>query len=115
MNWLYEQVTGFQFNSWMGVGLYWLPLLFCAYGYLIRTHNNYWKDQKQREVAEQKENGYYSPTDTIGTLIGRTIITWMPVGNIYAAMFDLAPEVFKRFFNLLERLFDQPLVPRRKK
>ncbi len=46
----------------------------------------------------------YRPTDTVGTLIGRAFVSFLPVANLWAAMFDLAPDVF-------ERVFNQPLVP----
>lgn len=35
--------------------------------------------------------------------------------NLLAACFDLAPKMLGRFFEWIGRVFDQPLVPRRKK
>lgn len=106
----------------MGLLLYWVPLSFCAYGYTIRTWVNYQKDVAARAFAEtpgnvnaptylQKE--YYHPTDTVGTLIGRALITIMPVANLWASVFDLAPKVFGSLFKWVGRVFDQPLVPKR--
>jgi hypothetical protein len=103
--WIY----GFDFTSWMGFLLYWLPLSLCVYGYTIRTWLNYQKDVKDRESME-----FYSPTDTIGTLIGRGLASTIPVVNLWAASFDVAPRLFSALFKWLGRIFDQPLVPKKK-
>lgn len=108
-----EYVREFSFTNWMGGLLYWLPLSFCVYGYTIRTWLNYQKDVTEREKAILKgNNGFYCPTDTIGTLIGRAIVTITPVANLWAASFDLAPRIFASMFNWLGKVFDMPLVPR---
>lgn len=101
-----EYITDFRWNSLLGILMYWVPLLFCVYGYLLRTHRNVQKDKRERE-----NGSYYMPTDKMGTLIGRGILAILPVGNLFAAIFDLGPEVFGRFFRRLEQLFDIPLVP----
>lgn len=94
-------------NQWIAFGLYWAPLAFCAVGYFARTMRNFTKDRSERI----KPGGYYVPTDTLGTLIGRAVVTLLPVGNLLAAVFDLAPEVFGRFFKWISRVFNHPLVP----
>jgi hypothetical protein len=110
---LFESVSvwllALTFNSpWM-VLFYGLPLLLCAYGYTARTWRNYRKD------VAKCGNEFYSPTDTIGTLIGRGVCTVTPLANLLAAIFDLGPEVFGSFFRWIGRVFDAPLVPGRKK
>lgn len=87
--------------------LYWLPVAFCTLGYIARTARNFAHDRKQRITP----NAFYRPTDTVGSLIGRAMVSILPVGNLLAAIFDLSPEVFGKFFDLLRRVFDQPLVP----
>lgn len=104
-----DWVLGLWANKWIAFGLYWLPLVFCAFGYMLRTARNYRKDREERS----KPGAYYHPTDTIGTLIGRGVMSIMPVGNLLAAVFDLSPEVFGRFFEWIGKVFDQPLVPDR--
>jgi hypothetical protein len=102
-----DWVLGLWANKWIAFGLYWLPLAFCAFGYVVRTARNFAKDRAERMRA----GAYYHPTDTIGTLIGRGVVTIVPIANFCAAVFDLAPEVFGRFFKWIGRVFDQPLVP----
>lgn len=102
-----DWVLGLWANKWIALGLYWLPLAFCSVGYIARTARNYARDRRERV----KPGGYYHPTDTLGTLIGRGVVTVMPLTNVCAAVFDLAPEVFGRFFDWIGRVFNQPLVP----
>ena len=103
----------------MGPLLYWVPLSFCAYGYTIRTWVNYQKDVATRDAEIMQlakppvHTVFYRPTDTVGTLIGRALITIIPVANLWAAVFDIAPKVFGSLFKWIGRVFDQPLVPKR--
>lgn len=107
-------VMSFKFNSLLGILLYWTPLSFCVVGYTMRTARNYMNDTKEREGAE-KRNRCYHPTDTIGTLIGRAVVSFIPIANLWAALFDVAPEVFRKTFSWVGRVFDIPLVPAKKK
>jgi hypothetical protein len=120
-NWM----MAFDFTSWMGFGLYWLPLSLCAYGYTVRTWLNYQKDVTTRAESEndllvtetelgRRSAAFYNPTDTIGTLIGRGLAATIPVVNLWAACFDVAPRLFASMFKWFGRVFDQPLVPKRK-
>lgn len=102
-----DYIMNFEWNGWIGIGLYWVPLAFCVFGYTMRTAQNYMKDKEARE----KKGEYYHPTDTVGTLIGRAIVSVVPVANLWAAMFDVAPKVFSRLLDAIERIFSQPLVP----
>lgn len=113
MNWVEVvkelAVNTVMFNSVVGIILYWCPMLMCAIGYFARTFKNYRKDI----VARKIDRGYY-PTDTIGDLIGRGLISIIPIGNLLAALFDVAPDMFSGIFKWFNRVFRQPLVPPRK-
>jgi len=115
IDWIKNAAT----TPWIALVLYWIPLVTCAIGYLMRTHANYQIDTKKRAEGEARaangENNLYNPTDTVGSLIGRAIVTIMPVGNLLAAIFDVSPKLFAGFFGWLERVFNQPLVPKREK
>ncbi len=108
-----EHITEFRFNSMLGIFLYWLPMTFCVIGYIMRTHKNYWDDLKEREKQSKKEHGIYWPTDTLGTLVGRAVVSVLPVANLYAVTFDLAPEVFSRIIDKFSKMLNIPLVPRK--
>jgi len=97
-------------NVWIALGLYWLPLAICAVGYTLRTWQNFRKDRRAREADK-----FYSPTDRVGTLIGRGLVSILPIANLCAAAFDLAPEMLHGVFERLAKVFDQPIVPPKRK
>ena len=124
INWVYE----YWLTGWMGLFLYWLPLSLCVVGYTIRTFDNFKTDVSEREkylrylsIKQEKiDSGkdldkritcYYRPTDTIGTLIGRALVSITPVANLWAGVFDVAPRMFSRVIKIVEKAFDTPLVP----
>jgi hypothetical protein len=100
-------IKEFEWNSLLGILLYWVPLAFCAVFYTVRSAQNYMRDKEARE----KPGGYYVPSETVGALISRALVSVIPIANIWAAMFDLAPHVFGRLFRWLAATFSQPLVP----
>lgn len=94
-------------NGWLAVSLYWSPLLLCIFGYTLRTVRNY-----RLDLTDRDSGGCYIPRDRVGTLIGRAFVSLLPIANLWAAAFDLAPKLFSGFFSFLGRVFDQPLVPK---
>lgn len=109
-----DEAVVFSTTLW-GFLLYWLPLAVCTVGYIARTYNNYQKDLVARAAwIDDRTNKYYTPTDTVGTLIGRGIVSLVPVANLLAAVFDVAPRLLGNFFKMLGDIFDQPLVPKLK-
>jgi hypothetical protein len=124
-------------TGWLGMLLYWLPLSICFVGYTLRTMENFQKDVLERDRYIKSEKlreelssddfndyirknrdeyvSYYHPTDKIGTLIGRALVSITPVANIWAGMFDVAPRLFHRLIERIEKIFNAPLVPEIKK
>jgi len=100
----------------MGLLLYWLPMVGCLILYSIRSGKQYQKDKTYREEdhANNKGEYCYSPTLTIGTLIGRFVVSFIPVANLIALAVDLAPGALRTFFKWVEKTFDIPLVPKYK-
>ena len=106
LNDVWQWTLEFPFNGLLGLCLYWLPLSLCLYGYTVRS----W--QKVRQDLEYRANHtYYSPSITVGTLLGYAFVTVCPYVNSIAAVFDVGPDVFNSFFKWLGRVFDFPLVP----
>lgn len=119
---IYNFFGAITLTNMMGIYLYWLPLLVCALGFTIRTWVNFQQDHQSRSVYEthraekRHTNVYvetYRPTDTIGTLIARAIVTFVPIANLWVALFDLTPMMLSRYLGAIGKLFDIPLVPRR--
>lgn len=113
INWIIAFLP--DWNSILALVLYWLPMLLCFVGYTTKTWVNYQCDVAERESTTPDSWKLYSPTDTIGSLIGRALLTILPVGNLLAAIFDVSPRMFANFFRWVGKVFDQPLVPRRSK
>ena len=113
MNWITNHTPAW--NGWIAMLLYWLPLALCAYGYFIRGIQKYRAELQKREQAESKDPpDYYNPELTIGTLIGYALLIVLPIANLFAATFDVAPRVFGDFFVWIGKVFNIPLVPKRK-
>jgi hypothetical protein len=104
-----DWVLKFEWNGLLGICLYWAPLAFCAVFYTARTAGGYMEDKRNR--AKASSGSYYHPRETVGRILGRALVTVLPVANLWAALFDLSPKVFARIFDALARIFDQPLVP----
>jgi hypothetical protein len=102
-----------EWNSWIALLLYWLPLSLCAWGYTVRTVVKIRKDRERR--AGNDTHRYYIPDITVGTLVGYLVLTVTPVANLFASIFDVAPKLFASFFRFCETVLDMPLVPNRKK
>lgn len=115
MNWITENAPAW--NSWMALLTYWAPLAMCAYGYAARSIFDYRDELRLRDLHEKGQCKYsvYSPTLTIGVLLGRALVALCPVANLFAAIFDVAPKVFSDLFAWLGKVFDIPLVPKRDK
>ena len=116
-----DSILSYWANPWIAFFLYWLPLSLCTVGYTLRTFENYYKDVTNRDEYEKEKSknpesmaAYYSPTDTIGTLIGRAIVTIVPICNLWASVFDISPRLFGKLIRQIELIFNQPLVPKRK-
>jgi len=90
----------------LGLILYYLPLTLCAYGYTVRTYKTY-----RRDIESRESRSVYTPELKVGTIIGYGLVTIIPIANLCAAVFDIAPEVFHDFFEWLGKVFDMPLVP----
>lgn len=110
-----DYIRNFEWNGLLGIALYWVPLVFCVVFYTARTASGYMADKVQREQAIKArasgKTGIYYPRETIGRILGRALVSVVPVANLWAALFDLSPKVFSRLFRWLGEVFDQPLVP----
>jgi hypothetical protein len=116
MNWIAEKIPAW--NSWLALMLYWLPLALCAYGYAVRTFVRVRKDRNARKKASGpvvNHYGDYRPSITIGSLAGYLFLTVTPCANLFAAIFDVSPVLFRVFFDWCARVLDMPLVPKRDK
>lgn len=112
MDWIIAHTPAW--NSWLAVLLYWMPVALCAYGYTVQTVQDYRSELDIRAKAETDPKTYFYPTLTVGTLVGRAVLTAIPIANLFAAIFNVAPKVFGDLFEWIGKALDIPLVPKRK-
>lgn len=101
-------ILNFEFNSLLGLLLFWVPLSLCVFGYTLRTASDYMTDKAERDG---EDSTWYTPSLTIGIIVGRALVSIIPIANIWAALFDIAPKLFSKFFSFLGSTFDIALVP----
>lgn len=107
-------IVNFNFLSLAGVLWYWVPLAICLLGYALRTWRNYRIDVDNRQSCPSRFR-VYTPTDTVGNLLGRVIKSVVPILNILAVITDVGPELGRRYFKWLHRVLTQPVVPDNRK
>lgn len=107
IDWIKDVATWWT-TGWLGMLLYWVPASFCLIGYTVKC----WGDVAHDIATRDKP--HYVPGITIGTIIGRSVLSVIPVANLWAGLFDVAPMMFGKFFKWIDRAFNVPLVPRRK-
>lgn len=107
-----KNAAGWWTSGWLGVLLYWLPLGGCLVGYALRSM----KDVRSDLALREREGGrYYVPRITLGTLVGRLILSVVPVANLVACICDVGIGMLRDFVEWIGRVLDIPLVPQRKR
>ncbi len=118
MDWVKEYAA---WNAWYVMYFYWLPLILCLIGHSRITIREILQDIKKREeyLADQSSSPtrqryvYYSPSVTLGTIMGRLCLSVTPIVNTLRA-WSLIPEYLGWIIPTFEKIFDIPLVPKPK-
>lgn len=113
-NWTPDFILNFEFNSWLGLGLYWLPLVVCAVGYALRIASGLRKDYEAREGRDRSDdwvNRTYNPDITLGYIVWRVIVTVCPVVNLWSVITDIGGELLGKALTALDQFFRIPLIP----
>lgn len=87
--------------------LYVVPTVLCVIGYSIRTAKDVIHDLKN------KNETYYYPKTTVGTIIGRFGLSVIPVINIFVFFMDLAYDWVDKAARLTDRVLNTPVVRRK--
>ena len=103
------------FSSVMGIILYWVPVAICAIGYTIRTLVSCSSDYQNRKDYESGKNISYYPTETIVAIIGRALVCFIPIANLWISILDFGSTYLRNIFIVIEKIFCQPIVPARRK
>jgi hypothetical protein len=96
---------------------YWLPVLLCIFGYLRRNQEEYKSDIAKRAEyeADTTDRKIYHPTITVGKVVGRFVVAFLPLVNIWKSVTDFIPRIVKDVIDLFNDWLDIPLVKERGK
>lgn len=98
-----------------GVLLYWVFVLICLTGYSYKTYLAFKKDLARRALessGDMKKFDFYTPKLTYGKVLGRIFVAFVPVVNIWCAVFDIS--VLRIAFSTVFSMLAKPVVPRHK-
>lgn len=86
---------------------YIVPTVLCLIGYGIKTARDILHDYKN------KNETYYYPRTTVGTIIGRFGLSFIPVINIFVFFMDLAYDWLDNVARLTDRILSTPVIKRK--
>ena len=101
----------FWFTNWIGMLMYFIPLVVVLTVYTIRSYRDIVKDIKGRR--EDPRTGYnsYHPCITVGTLVCRFLGSTIPCVNLLCMIFDCLSSIT----TFIENLLDIPIIPKKTK
>ena len=99
-----DWIRDVRFTNFMGVLLYWVPVALC----LVHASRQVAADVRH-DISKRGTN-YYTPTVTVGTLLGWVFLCLTPAVNIVVAVFKACPDLLGSFFAWLGRVFDHPII-----
>lgn len=111
---LWNWLVAFGATFW-GIVLYWIPATICLIGFTLRSIGEIRKDFTARRRFINDEVDYYIPQVLVGTVVGRTVVAFIPIANIFSAAFDFVPTLFEDVIKKFKELLDFPLIPKPKK
>jgi hypothetical protein len=95
---------------------YWLPAILCIFGYLRQIQEEYHKDVASRDEYEKcdNKNKAYYPTLTVGKIVGRVVVSIIPLVNIWKGVYFLF-RIGKDIIDIFDTWLNIPLVKKRPK
>ena len=109
--------------------VYWLPAILCVIGYGFRSVNDYYKDLDTRADVIKRKAEYdskpeasrpivfynnYTPSLTVGKVVGRMFVAFIPVINIITTVFRFLPQLGSEVIKAWNRWLNIPFVPKPK-
>ena len=91
-----------------GFFLYWIPVALCLLGLAGDIIRGYTRDIKSRQDSK-----WYTPTLTVGRIVGWAILSFLPVVNIFRAAFTYLPAIVAWVVDKLDTVLNIPLVPKK--
>lgn len=101
---LINLVTNVHLNSTLGICLYWIPVVVCLIGYCIDFRNFYKSD------LENYQKSYYDPKLTIGAILGRLVLSFVPVCNLFIAVTRHIWRIIYRILDHFDFVLNIPII-----
>lgn len=93
---------------------YWVPVMVSALGYLLLSIKHYHADLAQFKLYQADPlRVRYTPTLTVGTLVGRAIVCFIPIINGLVALWKFTPILARDIIDVCGQWLDIPLVPKK--
>lgn len=94
-------------------GVVFLAYLFPVLANLIYFSYVTYKNCRDDAATLSHSPDYYHPTDKVGDILYRVLITFFPVVNILFLLFEAIPLTFPKFVKTIESILEYPLVPKK--
>jgi hypothetical protein len=106
----YKMFIEFATVGQMGFWTYWLPMILCFIGYTGRT----WYQIQELRRVKTKEYEYLRASPlTVGTLLGRLLLSVTPIVNIIALVFGLSYDMMNKAGTWIGNVLSFELVKKR--
>ena len=94
----------------MGFWTYWLPMVLCFIGYTGRT---WYQVQELKRSKDNKFDYPRVPPLTVGSLVGRVLLSVIPIVNIIALVFGLSYDMVNKAGTWIGNILSFELVKNR--
>jgi len=112
----------------MGICVYWLPVVILLVHYSMRSWSDIQEDrkavEKYNEAVKAWENApdhdghgkpnYYHEHTTIGRMVGRYVVAFVPVVNLGLALFDALGEMMDTIGKRIRKIFNINIIAKPK-
>ena len=98
-----DYILNFQFNTWLALGLYWVPLVLCLIGYSVRSWKEYQDDIASIYAATQTHQyGSVHGDLTVGLVLRRLLNSVTPGLNLLCLIFSIGYSMLRSIVEVLD-------------
>lgn len=106
----YRMFVEFATVGQMGFWTYWLPMILCFVGYTGRT---WYQIKELRRGRTDKYEYRHLDSITVGTILGRVLLSVTPIVNIIALVFGLSYDMMNKVGSWISNILSFELVKKR--
>jgi len=91
--------------------LWWCPAMACIGGYIRMTVMEFIKERRSRSLALENSRNWFVPELTVGVVVSRVILSFIPVVNIICLL-DLSASTVGVVYDKIRKIMSITLVSR---